>query len=133
MRTTSRIPRRPSLIVRTLITATPSKRQKISNNLPALVYPIDIIVIAGYTNDMNIFIIRAENPLDMEGSADVAAVFLDENLAQETAAALNAQAETENRKVYKDRWRSMAIEYRVEAHPVRTDVAQVLAYHKNDE
>lgn len=82
---------------------------------------------------MNIFIIRAENPLDMEGSADVAAVFVDENLAQEAAAALNAQAEAENRKVYKDRWRSFAIDYTVQTHPVRTDVAQVLAYHKNDE
>jgi hypothetical protein len=82
---------------------------------------------------MNIYIIRAENPLDMEGSADVAAVFLDENLAQEAATALNAQAETENRKVYKDSWRSFAHHYEVQAHPVRTDVAQVLAYHKNDE
>lgn len=81
---------------------------------------------------MEIYIIRAENPLDMEGSADVAAVFLDENLAQEAATALNTQAETENRKVYGDRWRSMATEYRVEAHPVRTDVAQVLAYHKDE-
>lgn len=102
------------------------------NNSPTPYLSIDIIVIAGYPSDMNIFIIRAENPLDMEGSADVAAVFLDENLAQETATALNAQAEAETRKVYKDRWRSMAIEYRVEAHPVRTDVAQVLAYHKGD-
>lgn len=81
---------------------------------------------------MNIYIIRAENPLDMEGSADVAAVFLDENLAQEAATALNTQAETENRKVYKDQWRSYAIDYTVQTHPVRTDVAQVLAYHKDE-
>lgn len=82
---------------------------------------------------MDIYIIRAENPLDMEGSADVAAVFTDYALAQEAATALNAQAEAENRKVYGDRWRSIAIDYKVQTHPVRTDVAQVLAYHKNDD
>lgn len=82
---------------------------------------------------MDIYIIRAENPLDMEGSADVAAVFLDKALADEAATELNAQAERENRKVYKERWRSIAINYRVETHRVQTDVSQVVAHHKDDE
>lgn len=82
---------------------------------------------------MDIYIIRAANPLDMEGSADVAAVFLDKALADEAASELNAQAERENRKVYKDQWRSYAIDYTVQTHRAQTDVDQVVANHKDDE
>lgn len=82
---------------------------------------------------MDIYIIRVSNPLDMEGSADVAAVFLDRGLADEAAAKLNAQREVECRKVYKDSWRSFAHEYTVQTHRVQTDVDKVVAAHKDDE
>ena len=81
---------------------------------------------------MEIYIIRAANPLDMEGSAAVAAVFADKALAAEAAEKLNEQQETECRKVWKDRWRSFAIEYEVETHRVQTDIERVLAYHTPD-
>lgn len=77
---------------------------------------------------MEIYIIRASNPLDMEGSADVAAVFVDKDVAEETAEKLNAAQEAECRKVWKDRWRSFAIEYRVEAHPVQTSADEAITY-----
>lgn len=79
---------------------------------------------------MEIYIIRAANPLDMEGSAAVAAVFADKELAGEAAEKLNEQQEIECRKVWKDRWRSFAIDYEVETHRVQTDIDKVLAYHK---
>lgn len=80
---------------------------------------------------MEIFIIRASNPLDMEGSADVVACFLDKSIADEAAEKLNAEQEAECRKVWKDRWRSFAIEYEVEARPVQTSVDDVVSTHSN--
>lgn len=80
---------------------------------------------------MEIFIIRAENPLDMEGSADVVACFLDENIANEAVAKLNAEQEAGCRKVWKDRWRSFAIHYEVEAHPIQTSADEVVSSHSN--
>lgn len=77
---------------------------------------------------MEIYIIRASNPLDMEGSPDVAAVFMDKDVAEETADKLNAEQEEVNRKDWKDRWRSFAIEYRVEAHPVQTSADEAVTY-----
>lgn len=80
---------------------------------------------------MEIYIIRASNPLDMEGSADVVACFLDENIANEAAAKLNAEQEAGCRKVWKDRWRSFAIDYEVEARPVQTSADDVVSAHSN--
>lgn len=85
------------------------------------------------TDDMEIYIIRAENPLDMEGSPDVAAVFFDKDVAEEVAEKLNAEQEEENRKVWKDRWRSFSIRYEVQAHPVQTSVEGAMEYLKDDE
>jgi hypothetical protein len=80
---------------------------------------------------MEIYIIRASNPLDMEGSADVVACFLDKNVADEAAGKLKAEQEAGCRKVWKDRWRSFAIDYEVEAHPVQTSADDVVSAHSN--
>lgn len=77
---------------------------------------------------MEIYIIRASNPLDMEGSADVAAVFVDKDVAEETAEKLNEAQEAECRKVWKDRWRSFAIDYEVQSHQVQTNADEAVAY-----
>jgi hypothetical protein len=77
---------------------------------------------------MEIFIMRASNPLDMEGSADVALVFLDKDVAEETAEKLNAAEEVKCRVSWKDRWRSFAIEYAVESHLVQTNADEAVAY-----
>lgn len=79
---------------------------------------------------MEIYIIRAANPLDMEGSAAVAAVFADKDLAAEAAEKLNEQQEVVSRNAFGDRWRSFAVTYEVETHRVQTDIERVLAYHK---
>jgi hypothetical protein len=85
------------------------------------------------SDEMEIYIIRAENPLDMEGSPDVATVFFDKSLAEDTAELLNKAQEEECRKVWKDRWRSFAISYAVQAHPVQISVEGALEYLKDDE
>jgi hypothetical protein len=90
------------------------------------------MLFTGYDTNMEIYIIRASNPLDMEGSPDVAAVFIDYALANETSTKLNAQQELHYRKLYKDRWRSFAIEYTVETHPIQNDVDKALAYHRGE-
>lgn len=82
---------------------------------------------------MEIYIIRAENPLDMEGSPDVTAVFLDKDVAEETAEKLNKEEEVENRKLRPERWRSFAIRYEVEAHPVQTSVDGASTYLNDEE
>jgi hypothetical protein len=80
---------------------------------------------------MEIYIIRVENPLDMEGSADVAAVFIDKAVADEAAEKLNAQQEVECRKVYKDSWRSFALNYTVQTHRVWTSANAVVSAQSN--
>lgn len=63
----------------------------------------------------------------MEGSADVALVFVDKDVAEETAERLNAAQEVECRTTWKDRWRRFAIEHEVEAHPVQTNADEAVA------
>ena len=93
---------------------------------------IDSFLAVMYSLNMEIYIIRASNPLDMEGSPDVAAVFIDEELAEEAAELLNKEQEAECRRTWKDRWRSFAIRYETEAHPVQTSLESVVAYLKED-
>ena len=92
---------------------------------------LDKVLIYCYGKEREIYIIRASNPLDMEGSPDVVSCFLDKDIAEEAAAKLNAEQEAGCRKVWKDRWRSFAIEYEVEAHPVQTSADEVVSAHSN--
>lgn len=71
---------------------------------------------------MNIFIMRAESPLDMEGSPDVAAVFADKDVAEETAELLNKEQEEAARAVWGDRWRAFATRYEIEPWEALTSV-----------
>lgn len=75
---------------------------------------------------MEFYIIRKENPLDMEGAADVAAVFSDKELADSTVEELRRAAEEEYSKTWSSRWRSFAPSYEVETHKVQTSVEEAV-------
>jgi hypothetical protein len=67
---------------------------------------------------MEIYIIRGEDPLDHEGSADVVGVFIDKELADATVEKLKVQEEADQRRQWGERWRSFAHYYEVETHNV---------------
>ena len=75
---------------------------------------------------MEMYLIRSEDPLDHEGSADVVAVFNDRALADEAVALLSEKEEAKCREAWNERWRSFARGYTVEEWTVDTSPLAVV-------
>lgn len=76
---------------------------------------------------MEIYIIRAKNPLDMEGYADVVAVFLDKERANDARELLQGAEEVKTKALSGERWFKFAIDYTVEEWNPDDDPQVVLA------
>lgn len=75
---------------------------------------------------MIIYIVRASDPLDHEGSADVVDVFINRAVAEEAVELLKAAEEKKCRESYGERWSSFALYFELEAYEAETSAAYVV-------
>jgi hypothetical protein len=61
-----------------------------------------------------VFIIRISDPLDMEGAANIFAIFANKEKAEKRTTELRETSVAEAKKMWGERWDSFAFEYEVE-------------------